>query len=288
MTPLWQDGAATRQCQDETGASNCGEEVLVRAVRRAQLVWSRRIVSAYAIGSLAHGGFSAHVSDVDLGIVLSDPLLGGDAEAVARLSSEVAASTLPLADRLSVFWGSVGTLSGTVTGGRFPPLDVLDLKQFGRLLAGKDVRSLIRSPALREIVVSGAEFALKHLSSEEVTAQLQSPVALASASTKTLTKRVLYPVRLLYTARTGRIGMNDEAVQYLSTIDDGPAGELARMALRWRLEPPRPGEPAVVGLLRGGLLPLYRMFLADYERRLREYGDLQLTEAYRDWQQRLA
>jgi len=264
-----------------------GERVLAQAVKLAQLGWGKRLVAAYALGSLAHGGFSIHVSDVDLGLVLSDPLEPGDSKAVDRLTIEMKASGAPLAERLSVYWGSLGTLSGIASGGRFPPLDVHDLKQFGRLLAGRDVRSRLRSPTVRELVVSGAEFALKHLSTPEVAAQLRNPGEFASASTKTLTKHVLYPVRFIFTARTGQIGMNDEAVNYFSTVEDGPMAQLARKGLEWRFEPPHSGDLAVVELLRNGVLPLYRMFLADYERRLLEYGEPELAQSFREWRQRL-
>jgi len=264
-----------------------GERVLMHTVELARTHWRERLVAAYALGSLAHGGFSVHVSDVDLGLVLSDPLDEGDAKAVDRLLTEVKASGTPLAERLSVYWGSLGTLSGIASGGRFPPLDLHDLKQYGRLLAGQDVRSQLQSPTLRELVVSGAEFALEHLSTPEVTARLRNPVELANASTKTLTKHVLYPVRFIFTARTGQIGMNDKAVEYFSEVATGPAAELARKGLVWRFEPPDPGDRAVVELLRSGVLPLYRMFLADYERRLREYGEPQLAQAYREWRERL-
>jgi hypothetical protein len=259
----------------------------MHAVELARTVWRQRLAAAYALGSLAHGGFSIHVSDVDLGLVLCEPLEDGDAEAVASLSAKVKASGIPLAERLSVYWGSLETLSGTVAGGRFPPLDLYDLKQYGRLLAGRDVRSRLRSPTVRELVVSGAEFALKHLSTPEVIARLRNPVELANASTKTLTKHVLYPVRFLFTARTGQIGMNDEAVNYFSAVTDGPVAELARKGLEWRFEPPHPDDRAVVELLRNGVLPLYRMFLADYERRLHEYGEPELAQVYREWRERL-
>ncbi|OGA47136.1 MAG: hypothetical protein A3F74_27815 [Betaproteobacteria bacterium RIFCSPLOWO2_12_FULL_62_58] len=262
-----------------------GERVLMHAVELARTVWGQRLVAAYALGSLAHGGFSVYVSDLDLGLLLTDPLDEGDAKAVDRLLTEVRAGGAPLAERLSVYWGSLGTLAGIASGGRFPPLDLLDLKQFGRLLAGRDVRSQLRSPTLRELVVSGARFALKHLSTPAVTAQLRNPVEFANANTKTLTKLVLYPVRFLFTARTGQIGMNNQAVEYFVTVETGPAADLARKGLEWRFEPLDPRDRRVVAVLESGLLPLYRIFLDDYERRLREYGELDLAQAYGEWRQ---
>ena len=259
----------------------------MHAVELARTAWGNRLVAAYALGSLAHGGFSIHVSDVDFGLVLGDPLDERDAKAVDRLLTEVKADGVPLAERLSVYWGSLGMLSGSERGGRFPPLDLLDLKQFGRLLAGRDIRYQLRSPTLRELVVSSAEFALKTLSIPEVTSRLRNPDELANAEVKRLTKFVLYPVRFLFTAQTGQVGMNQEAVEHFLTVENGPAANLARKGLEWRTKPPNPNDQAVVDMLEKGVLSIYRIFLADYERRLREYGELGLAQAYREWRERL-
>jgi hypothetical protein len=114
-----------------------GERVLADAVRLAADMWGPRLIAAYALGSLAHGGFSVYVSDVDLGLVLSDPLQAQDAQAMEALAITVKSGGAPLADRLSIFWGSPATLAGEATSGRFPPLDRLDLMQYGRLLMGR-------------------------------------------------------------------------------------------------------------------------------------------------------
>jgi len=264
-----------------------GERVLVEGLKLAQFHWGERLVATYALGSLAHGGFSPHVSDVDLALILDDPLDEGDAEGVDRLLNSMRAGGSPLAERLSVFWGSMATLSGATSRGRFPPLDLLDLKKFGRLLTGRDVRSRLPTPTLRELVVSGGGFALKHLSTPEATALLKNPAGLAAAGVKRLTNLVLYPARFLYTARTGEIGMNHKAVEHFSEVEAGPAAELARKGLGWRFAPPLPGDRVVVELLQKGVLPLYQRFLDDYESRLRAYGELELAQAYCEWRQRL-
>src|SRR5215213_9360916 len=104
-----------------------GEVILGQAVERARETWGARLLAAYALGSLAHGGFSDLVSDVDLGLGLAEPLVADDAARVAALGERVRASGAPLADRLSVFWGSAATLRGEGDLGRYPPLDRLDL-----------------------------------------------------------------------------------------------------------------------------------------------------------------
>ena len=138
-----------------------GEKVLMAAVAKAEDTWGNRLVAAYALGSLAHGGFSINVSDVDLGLILSDPIDDQDSERVDALTAAIKGSGMALAERLSTFWGSLVTLSGNAPGGRFPPLDRLDLKQFGRLLVGRDIRDQLLTPSLRDLVVEGAEFALR-------------------------------------------------------------------------------------------------------------------------------
>lgn len=85
---------------------SAGEDVLAAAVELARQTWRDRLLAAYALGSLAHGGFSA-VSDVDIALVLDDPLLATDGERAAELANSIKASNKPFADRLSVFWGSV-------------------------------------------------------------------------------------------------------------------------------------------------------------------------------------
>ena len=273
--------------RDDSHPEAIGEKVLTAAVASARDVWGERLVAAYALGSLAHGGFSIHVSDIDLGLILDDPLEDQDTEGMANLSAAIKASGAPLATRLSVFWGSLATLSGLATGGRFPPLDRLDLKQFGRLLAGRDIRDQLLTPSLRELVVEGAEFALRVLSRPDVMVQLKNPEALAASNLVTITKRVLFPVRFVFTAGTGEVGMNHSAVEYFSTVADGPATQLAVKALEWRDAPPEPGDTATRKVIKDGLLPIYRVFLDDYEPRLRGYDRPDLAEHFRVWRQQL-
>jgi hypothetical protein len=279
--------SSSHSTQATIDSAQDGERVLSRAVMLARGAWADRLVAAYAMGSLAHGGFSPHVSDVDLGLVLEAPLGQTDARAVGQLAVRIAASGLPLSERLSVFWGSVETLSGAASGGRFPPLDMLDLKQFGRLLAGQDIRDRVRAPTRQELVVSGAEFALQYLSKQAAMDYLRKPADLASARAKKLTKLVLLPVRLLYTARTGNIGINDDAAKHFCEAHNDPAAELARGGLSWRRQPPLPGDPIVIEQLVRGLRSLYQIFLCEYEERLLGCGASGLARAFREWRARL-
>jgi predicted nucleotidyltransferase len=263
-----------------------GQELLSAALGLARQTWRGRLVAGYALGSLAHGGFSA-VSDIDLGLVLSDPLLGSDYEDVASLVESIKATDRPFADRLSVFWGSVGSLSGASQGGRFPPLDRLDLITYGRLLTGIDVRGKLAAPTRKELVVAGAEFALWRLANDEVVGKLKDPESLARSDPKTLTKLILYPVRFMFTARTGEVGRNEAAVEHFVGTAKGPATKLARLALDWRNAGPVDSDASAVMAIATGVPALYEEFLSDHEDRLRKYKRQDLAEAFGKWREKL-
>ena len=268
------------------GMQQQGEQVLAEALDLARLKLGERLVAAYALGSLAHGGFSP-VSDVDLGLVLADPVRESDAALVAGMVQSIKASGRPFADRLSVFWGSLDTLSGASPGGRFPPLDRLDLIRYGALLAGKDVRGQLVEPARSELVVAGAEFALARLADEETLAKLKRPDSLAGSDARTLSKLILFPVRFLFTARTGEVGRNEAAVAHFVARSESPAAELARLALEWRNAGEVPSRASAARALAAGLLPLYEEFVSDYQGRLRERRP-DLAEAFGKWRRLLA
>jgi hypothetical protein len=259
-------------------AEDHGRAVLAEAARLARELWGARLCAAYALGSLAHGGFSALVSDVDLGLILEGPLDGQDAERVRRLSAGVVGAGRPLSDRLSVFWGTRETLTAGAAGGRFPPLDRLDLIQYGQLLEGQDAREGLPRPSRRELVTASARLGLDLLSRPSHQAWLADPANLLLAEPKPLTKAILFPVRFLYTARTGEIGRNHDAVRHIVQAEPGPAGDLAAAALRWRDEPPVPDDGSARALIEAGFRPIYQLFAADHQARMAAWGETELAE----------
>jgi len=270
-----------------TGTPAQAEQLLATIVNAAQQRWRDRLVASYAMGSLAHGGFSPLVSDIDIGFVLTDPLLGTEGEAVRQLVESIKAGNQPFSDRLSVFWGSVATLSGAAPGGRFPPLDRLDMLKHGRLLAGDDIRENLPYPTHKDLVLVGAEFALWRLANDEATVKLKHPQALARSDPKTLTKLILYPIRFMFTARTGEVGRNEAAVEHFVSTTGGASSKLASLALQWRAVAPEHTDESAVQAIADGVLPLYLEFLLDHERRLREYDRPDLADAFHHWRQRL-
>src|SRR5207245_5050918 len=159
-----------------------------------------RLLAAYALGSLAHGGFTELVSDIDLGLIVSDPRLPEDDAIIQAVADAERSKGSPLHERLSVFWGTPSTLRGQQDGGRFPAMDRLDLIENGRLLGGADdVRSGLPRPGASELLVTGAEFALNRLAGvpragEDAVEEIRRPELLIGRGVRRLTKLVLFPV----------------------------------------------------------------------------------------------
>jgi hypothetical protein len=262
-----------------------------------------RLIAAYALGSLAHGGFSPLVSDVDLGLIVADPAGHEDEVTIRRVADAQKARGSELHERLSVFWGTPCTLRGETDGGRFPPLDRLDLVDNGRLLAGTDAREGLPRPEATELLVAGARFALEFLAGAgrraegsgkylgslkadvQTTEEIRSPDLLVARGVRSITKVVLFPVRFLFSASTGRVGTNDHAVEHYLEDHEAPARALVAAAKRWRTAAPDEREAAE--LLGRELVALYLHYIEDHVERLRAVGEDELADAFLQWRDRL-
>lgn len=292
--------------QPVTPARADAEAALGAAVGAYRAALGERLVAAYALGSLAHGGFAPLVSDVDLGLILADPVEPDDAETIRAVAQGQRRGDSPLAERLSVFWGTASTLAGEAEGGRFPPLDRLDLIESGRLLAGLDVRAGLPPPSRDELLVSGAEFALELLAGEradgpaltrelgsirpggaEALAAIRDPERLLAGGMRRVTKLVLFPVRFMFSAETGRVGTNDAAAAWYAARDGAPAAQLVAAAVAWRQAPPGDGDDSVTRLLSAELAALYREYIADHLTRLQDAGRPDLARAFERWRAQL-
>jgi hypothetical protein len=276
------------------------------AVESYRVALGDRLLGAYALGSLAHGGFSELVSDVDLGLIVADPLEPDDASTIQTVADAEKAKGSALQSRLSVFWGTPSTLRGEQTGGRFPALDRLDLLESGRLLAGSDeARHSLPRPSSRELIVTGAEFALDYLAGVRSPAsvgsvglgsmrlagagaveELRSPELLVGRGVRRVTKLVLFPVRFLYTAATGRVGTNDAAVAHYLDSGEAPSTELVAAARAWRTGSQFEHGRAVE-LLGQQIVPLYIHYIDDHIERLGRLDCNDLADAFREWRERL-
>ena len=238
------------------GPGSGGEAVLADAVAAYLAALGTRLAAAYALGSLAHGGFSPLVSDVDLGLIIEDPARISDRLTVRTVARRVQAGGSALHERLSVFWATPSVLRGQARGGRFPPLDRLDLLEHGRLLTGRDARRGLARPGQTELLVAGADFALRYLGgtpalperavawarprpgNDGALADILDPARLAARGPRRITKVVLFPIRFLFTAQTGRVETNAAAAERYLASPGVPGTGLVRAALAWRHEPP--------------------------------------------------
>jgi hypothetical protein len=282
-----------------------GDTALAEAVDAFRDALGDRLLAAYALGSLAHGGFSPLVSDIDLGLIIRDPLRADDAGKIQAVADAQKAKGSELSKRLSVFWGTESTLRGEQEGGRLPALDQLDLIENGRLLAGKDARTDLPRPSGDELLITGAEFALDHLAGVrngggaptrglgsmrpaegDAVQEIRSPELLLAGGVRRMTKLVLFPVRFLFTAATGRVGTNEAAVAYYVANGEAPGTTLVAAALAWRTVPPT-DEEAAAELLSEHIVPLYVHYIDDHITRFDSRGHAELARAFEEWRDRL-
>lgn len=254
------------------------------AVRAVAAAVGERLHAVYALGSLAHGGFSPQVSDVDIAVILTDPSQQSDRGTILDVTNQIHGMGSTLHSRVSIFWGTPSFLRTGAGDGRFPPLDRLCLFQHGRLLTGDDIRGGLPGPSRQELVTAGAQFALDLLA-DNVNTVAADPPKLLNEGTRRTTKTVLFPVRFLFTAETGNEGTNDAAVEHYCAAHRGPAAELVRAAFEWRTSTPDPRVAAA--LLSAGFVPLYDGYLADHVDRLQAIGATELADRFRQWRARL-
>jgi hypothetical protein len=122
---------------------------------------------------------------------------------------------------------------------------------------------------------------------DDAVQEILSPEVLLARGVRRLTKLVLFPVRFLFTASTGRIGTNEDAVARYLAEGDGPGITLVAAALAWRTAPPA-DEAAAAELLREQMVPLYLHYIDDQISRLDALGEVELGREFARWRERLS
>jgi hypothetical protein len=239
------------------------------------------------MGSLARGGFSEIASDVDIGLILDGPLRPDDGPMVDGLLAETLQRHPTVTNSVSIFWGSVDSINGVGDSGRCPPFDRLDLIDHGRLLRGTDVRGRLSRPSKKELEISGAEFSLSYLASDERIEEFHDCQRIAARGTVYVTKTVLFPARFIYLERTGEVAGNEASYRNYVEEFDGPDVELVRRGYQWRMESVPASLGEVTALLEHGLVPLYRRFIDIYTGNLRGYGEQELVRRLERWRGRI-
>ena len=208
-----------------------GWDVIEAAVAAAEERLGGRLASAYAIGSLAHGGFAPAVSDVDLA------LLTGEVDAMAEIVDEIqdeVAGTWELGSRLSIFHAPWAEFGDPPEGARFPPIDRFDLVRYGILVGGTDLRATHATlPGTEEIRRQAVESALRRVTPEQLDADL-GQLAAGGVSVPDATKAVLWPIRLQHVCDIGQATGNADAVAHYRSLADAGHSALAQDALGWR------------------------------------------------------
>lgn len=263
----------------DPGSATAIAEACAKEFRRTL---ADRLTAAYALGSLAHGGFAPAVSDIDLALVLTDRR-HDDHRIIDQVTRELQARDGAHA-RLSVFWSSLPALRTNQDDGRFPAVDRLDLKKSGMLLLGEDVRQDVGEADAAALVTDSVRFALQVLASEPVLAEFHDPARLAG-DLRRFTKAVLLPLRFLYTADTADPGSTDDAIHHHLAGPSPVAGELVRAATRARHGRPDAAE-RLTELLHADLVPLYVHYIDRSLLRL-THADADLSQGLALWRTRL-
>jgi hypothetical protein len=208
--------------------------VVDAAVRSARERLGAGLLSAYAIGSLGHGGFSPAVSDVDVAL-LTDHRSDRDVPGiVAMVAADVRAGGHALADRLSIFHAPWAAFRDPPPDARFPPIDRYDLVFFGVLVAGTDLRPTYAvAPSAEQIREQAVVYALSRVTGSRLAADLRE-LEDGGVTVHDATKIVLWPVRLQHVCDTGQATGNGAAVDHYLRLADARHRSLVRDALAWR------------------------------------------------------
>jgi predicted nucleotidyltransferase len=197
--------------QPDVLAANAARDFSATLAQAWQTHLGASLLGVYLIGSLAHGGFSRRYSDIDLAVVTEAGLTPADFDAMRADATAIAGE---LAAKVSIFW-----TDRSFSVGRFPPLDRADLLDHGIVLIEHE-RLRPARPGLAEVraYLTGKPFE----GWAQGAAQFAALDKLEPKSHKPYLRAHLYPARFVYSFMTGRMGSNDEAVEWLK--DYAPPG----------------------------------------------------------------
>jgi hypothetical protein len=233
-------------------ADAAGWAVIAAAVAAARERLGEELAAAYAIGSLAHGGFAPAASDVDLALLTEGDAPAGDA--VAAVVAEVAegADGGDLRARLSVFHAPRRRLGDPPAGSRFPAIDRLDLLDHGVLVAGREARDPAARPDAATVIDEAVAFTAARLDVAQLAA-LIADAAAGRATVRQTTKLVLAPVRLAVLVEHGCVMGNADAAD----LYRGAHAALVHDAVAWRDAAILPPPAALSARLAEGLHALH-------------------------------
>jgi hypothetical protein len=214
--------------------SEDGWRVIDAAVRAARDRLGDELLSVYAIGSLAHGGFRPSVSDVDVALLTDERPDRDMRPIVAAIAAEVERAHPAFAGRLSIFHAPWARFSDPPPAARLPPIDRYDLVRHGVLVGGADLRPAhATAPTADEIRGQAVDFALRHVTPARLAADLRRLEA-DGVRVHDAAKMVLWPVRLQHVCDTGQSAGNAAAVEHYLRLPGARHRLLVHDALGWR------------------------------------------------------
>jgi hypothetical protein len=165
------------------------------------------LVEVYKLGSLAHGGFSATYSDIDVGLLLNCKEPPSD---MATLVTQAKSLHPDLGKKLSVFWGNP-----EFRWGRLPVIDRLDLLDHGVPILGSH-KADFRRPTAVEVHQALRESIER--SWQPRIPELQALKRLETKDRKPYVRAILYAARLIFTWDKLAVDSNNRAVEYLHQV----------------------------------------------------------------------
>lgn len=190
-----------------------GWAVIDVATRLAHSRLGDGLLSAYAIGSLAHGGFRPAVSDIDFAL-LTDDQPGRDLAQIATVIAADVEHVHPLGDRLSIFYAPWSGFCDPPSDARFAAIDRYDLVRYGILVYGTDLRPVhARAPSAAAIRRHAVDCALQRVTPARLAEDLRQLTA-GGVTVHDAAKLVLWPVRLQHVCDTGQATGNADAVEH--------------------------------------------------------------------------
>lgn len=257
--------------------------------------------SAFVIGSVARGGFSPVVSDLDLVLIMKHKTAASKA-AIASSVRECQDQGMFLADRLSVFYATRECLQQLPSNdevvnavrlpdkeltNRFPMYDRIDFIDNGVMLFGEESeRRFAVRPSMDVVALESGSFALARLRPMFTAKKLADLVHLQAEGTRMVSKSVLFPARLLCTLETGELAHNDVTLDHFTSTRQGDAAQLVAVAHALRESDLVQMPPE---LLTSSLVRLWAQCVGAYSERLcKIYPDrMELLHSLQLWHREL-
>ena len=249
----------------------------------AQETLGTRCISIYLMGSIARGGFSKVASDIDIGIILGGKPQEVDLSTIEEIQSSAVGNYPQINNKVSIFWGTIGSINGVVDAGRYPPFDRLDLIDHALLLSGAEVRDQLIRPTKEELEIASAEFSIEYLGSNERINEFMNCELITNKGAVYVTKTILFPARFIYLAKTGEIAGNDVSYQYYIDNFSGSDAELVDSGYQWRHHSLPKNLDSVTQKIDKGLSNLYHNFIDIYIERMDLYGHFELKSKLVEW-----